>query len=234
MQSLDRPLFYSLLNSSGHEFLEAIPSANLQLQLTQNELTHAIGIRLNCLVTQPHICAGCSSAVLSNGRHSLHCRSCKGRIVRHNICNSIILRALRSAQIPSILEPSGLFRSDGKRPDGISQIPWKRGQFLVWDYSCIDPLAPSNQFLNILENKELLKIAKYSEISQDHFFIPIISTTLTTFGNRALSFFKELGSLIRKLTDEPREGFFLRQRLAIAIHRANYISFMGSLIPQDD
>ncbi|CAK9299186.1 unnamed protein product [Gordionus sp. m RMFG-2023] len=64
--------------------------------------------------------------------------------------------------------------------------------------------------------------------------IPIISTTLTTFGNRALSFFKELGSLIRKLTDEPREGFFLRQRLAIAIHRANYISFIGSLISHDD
>ncbi|XP_065315245.1 uncharacterized protein LOC135924125 [Gordionus sp. m RMFG-2023] len=131
MQSLDRPLFSSLLNGSGHEFLEAIPSANLQLQLTQNELTHAIEIRLNCLVSQPHICAGCSSAVLSNGRHSLHYRSCKGRIFRHNICNSIILRALRSAQIPSILEPSGLFRSDGKCPDWISQIPWKRGQFLV-------------------------------------------------------------------------------------------------------
>ncbi|CAK9289835.1 unnamed protein product, partial [Gordionus sp. m RMFG-2023] len=124
--------------------------------------------------------------------------------------------------------------SDGKRPDGISQFPWKRGQFLVWDYSCIDPLALSNQSLNILEIKELLKIAKYSEISQNHLFIPIISTTLTTFGNRAFSFFKELGSLIRKLTDEPREGFFLRRRLAIAIYRANYISFMGSLIPQDD
>ncbi|XP_065321304.1 uncharacterized protein LOC135928769 [Gordionus sp. m RMFG-2023] len=181
MQLSDRPLFSSLLNGSGH-VLEAIPSINLQLQLNKNELTHANGIRLNCLITQPHICSGCGSTVLGNGRHSIHCRSCKGRIVRHNLCNSIILRALRSAQIPSTLEPSGLYRSDEKRPDGISQIPWKRGQSLVWDYSCIDPLAPSNQTVNILEKKETLKIAKYSEISQEYIFIPIISTTLTTFG----------------------------------------------------
>ncbi|CAK9292669.1 unnamed protein product, partial [Gordionus sp. m RMFG-2023] len=132
------------------------------------------------------------------------------------------------------VEPFGLFRSDGKRPDGISLIPWKRGQFLVWDYSCIDPLAPSNQTVNILdERKETLKISKYSEISQEYIFIPIISTTLTTFGKYALSFFKKLGSHIRQLTGEPREGFFLRQRLAMAIHKANYISSIGSLFPQD-
>ncbi|CAK9298468.1 unnamed protein product [Gordionus sp. m RMFG-2023] len=100
------------------------------------------------------------------------------------------------------------------------------------DYSCIDPLAPSNQIVNILDKKETLKIAKYSEISQEYIFIPIIST-LTTFGKYALSFFKELGSHIRQLTGEPREGYFLRQRLAIAIHKANYISFIGSLIPKD-
>ncbi|CAK9290799.1 unnamed protein product [Gordionus sp. m RMFG-2023] len=89
------------------------------------------------------------------------------------------------------------------------------------------------QTVNILEKKETFKIAKYSEISQEYIFIHIISTTLTTLGKYALSFFKELGSHIRQLTGEPRKGFFLRQRLAIAIHKANYISFIGSLFPQD-
>ncbi|XP_065315661.1 uncharacterized protein LOC135924531 [Gordionus sp. m RMFG-2023] len=208
MQSTDRTLFSSLLNGTGHEFLEAIPSTNLQLQLSNNEFTHAIGIRLNCSITHPHICSGCNSPVDSKGRHSLHCRSCNGRFIRHKQCNTIIQHALKSAQIPSTLEPHGLFRSDGKRPDGISQIPWRRGQLLVWDYSCIDPLAPSNHAINILDQKEQLKISKYTEIINDHCFIPIISTTLGTFGKLALAFFKKLGSQISKLSEEPREGFF--------------------------
>ncbi|XP_065321236.1 actinia tenebrosa protease inhibitors-like [Gordionus sp. m RMFG-2023] len=90
--------------------------------------------------------------------------------------------------------------------DGISQIPFRRGQLLVWDYSCIDPLAPSNHAINILDQKEQLKISKYTEIINDHCFIPIISTTLGTFGKLALAFFKKLGSQISKLSEEPREG----------------------------
>ncbi|XP_065318826.1 uncharacterized protein LOC135926824 [Gordionus sp. m RMFG-2023] len=233
MQSTDRTLFSSLLNGTGHEFLEAIPSTNLQLQLSNNEFTHAIGIRLNCSITHPHICSGCNSLVDSKGRHSLHCRSCNGRFIRHKQCNTIIQHALKSAQIPSTLEPQGLFRSDGKRPDGISQIPWRRGQLLVWDYSCIDPLAPSNHAINILDQKEQLKTSKYTEIMNDHCFIPIISTTLGTFGKLALAFFKNLGSQISKLSEEPREGFFLRQRLSIAILKSNYISFNGSLLAKE-
>ena len=49
-------------------------------------------------------------------------------------------RALVSAHVPS---PSGLYRSDGKRPDGVSIVPWKCGQLLVWDATCPDIFAPS-------------------------------------------------------------------------------------------
>ena len=35
--------------------------------------------------------------------------------------------------LPSRLEPSGIYRSDGKRPDGITLVPWERGLLLVWD-----------------------------------------------------------------------------------------------------
>ena len=31
------------------------------------------------------------------------------------------------------LELSGLYRANGKRPDGVSLIPWIEGKFLVWD-----------------------------------------------------------------------------------------------------
>ena len=31
---------------------------------------------------------------------------------------------MASAGIPSTLKPSGLSRSDGKRPDGLTSVPW--------------------------------------------------------------------------------------------------------------
>src|SRR6218665_3427157 len=33
----------------------------------------------------------------------------------------------------STKEPLGLFRSDGKRPDGATLVPWSHGRYLAWD-----------------------------------------------------------------------------------------------------
>ena len=51
---------------------------------------------------------------------------------RHSSLNNIIHRAMSAAKIPARLESSGLARSDGKRPDCISMVPWKEGKLLVW------------------------------------------------------------------------------------------------------
>jgi len=40
-------------------------------------------------------------------------------------------------------EPTGLSRSDGKRSDGLSLVPWKNGKALCWDVTAICPLADS-------------------------------------------------------------------------------------------
>ena len=47
--------------------------------------------------------------------------------------------------IPSRLEPTGLLRTDGKRPDGMSLAPWSSGKLLVWDATCSDTFAPSHR-----------------------------------------------------------------------------------------
>src|SRR6218665_338383 len=43
----------------------------------------------------------------------------------------------------SIKEPPGRTRTDGRRPDGLTRIPWRAGRHLVWDATVVDPLAPS-------------------------------------------------------------------------------------------
>ena len=40
-------------------------------------------------------------------------------------------------------EPTGLFRTDGKRPDGLTLIPWQSGKALRWDVTLTCPLADS-------------------------------------------------------------------------------------------
>jgi hypothetical protein len=65
------------------------------------------------------------------------------RFSRHSDLNQIIQRALSSIHIFSSLEPCGLLRDDGKRPDGGTLIPWSKGQRLIWDVTCVDTLTDS-------------------------------------------------------------------------------------------
>ena len=46
----------------------------------------------------------------------------------HAMLNDILRRALSSANVPSRLEPTGLGRADGKRPDGITMVPVSNGR----------------------------------------------------------------------------------------------------------
>ncbi|XP_065318858.1 uncharacterized protein LOC135926853 [Gordionus sp. m RMFG-2023] len=111
----DLTVFHQLNQGSGYEFLETIPSNNLDLLLTADKLRFAIGLRLNYEIVLPYQCKHCETSVDRKGRHCLHCRFCRGRFPRHTNCNDIILSALKSTGIPSRLEPTGIFRSDGKR-----------------------------------------------------------------------------------------------------------------------
>ena len=57
------------------------------------------------------------------------------------LMTDILHRALSFANVPSRLEPTGLDRADGKRPDGITMVHnWSNGRLLVWDATCVDLL----------------------------------------------------------------------------------------------
>ncbi len=58
-------------------------------------------------------------------------------------------RSLESVKLPCHLEPTGLYHSDGERPDGASVIPWKGGKVLVWDETRPDTLAPSHSAITV-------------------------------------------------------------------------------------
>ena len=133
-----------------------------------------------------------------------------GRFARHAAINDIIKRSLDAVKIPNHLEPTGLYLSDGKRPDGTTIVPWKGGKVLVWDATCPDTLAPSYSTLAVSEagavadEAERKKKVKYAHLENSHhYFVPVAVETLGVFGSEARSFFKDLGGRINVSANNP-------------------------------
>ena len=77
----------------------------------------------------------------ARGLHSFVCRTAPGRSARHHAFNDFVARCFASAGTPATKEPTGLFRTDEKRPDGLTLVPWQSGKSLCWDVTVICPLA---------------------------------------------------------------------------------------------
>ena len=122
-------------------WLKALPVSSLGLRMDDSTIRVSIGLRLGSVLCRPHTCQHCEVEVDQLGTHGRSCKRSEGRHHRHSAVSDILHRALRSAQVPARLEPSGLTRSDGKRPDGVTLVPWRRGKPLVWDATCPDTLA---------------------------------------------------------------------------------------------
>ena len=68
---------------------------------------------------------------------------CAGHFSRHATLKSLIKHTMGSLDLPSVREPRGLYQTDGKRPDGVTMIPWEMGKQLAWDVTVAESLAPS-------------------------------------------------------------------------------------------
>ena len=55
----------------------------------------------------------------------------------------MIHHTLVRAEIPAVKEPKGLSRDDGKRPDGLTLVPWQSGRSATWDVTVVHTLAAS-------------------------------------------------------------------------------------------
>ena len=140
-----------------------------------------------------------------------------------------------SAGFPSILEPVGTCREDGKRPDGLTLIPWKDGKCLLWDATCVDTLAAchiagtaGNAGAAALE-AEYKKRTKYQSLEAQYIFTPLGFETLGPWGPEAKKLIKKIGVLISTESGEMRSVSFLRQRVSIAIQRGNASSILSTL-----
>ena len=152
----------------------------------------AVALRLGTNICEPHDCI-CGQHVNALGTHGLACKRSAGRHPRHSELNDTIWRALQRAQIPSTKEPTGLSRSDHKRPDGVTMISWAQGRCLTWDVTSPDTLAVSHLTKSAVRagsaaaKAEVVKTATYAEIAITHAFVPLDFELLGAGGGAILA-----------------------------------------------
>ena len=215
-------------------WLNVLPVSALGLRMDDNTIRVAVGLRLGASLCRPHTCHHCGDEVDSLATHELSCKWSEGRHHRHAALNNVVHRALAAAKIPSRLEPSGLYRTDGKRPDGITVVPWKSGRLLVWDATCPDTFAPSyvasatNEAGAVAALAEERKKTKYAHLDSSHTFTPVAIETSGVIGPQSMIFVRDLGRRLAQVTGEERSTTYLLQNLSVAVQRGNAASIRGT------
>ena len=173
-------------------------------------------------VCEPHCCCHCGQKVDQFALHGLSCVISKGRHYRH-------------AAINSIRSSNGLFRSDGKCPDGLTIALWRMGCSLVWDATCTDTYAvlyityATREARAVAGLAEKEKKERYRGLSQTHLFVSVAIETSGAMGSEALDFFKELGKRIPFLTHEVKSVSYIIQQVSMAVQRGNAAAILGSM-----
>ena len=130
-----------------------------------------------------------------------------------------------------MLKPSGLSRGDGKRPDGMTLIPWQ-GVKMSPGTSPLPTLSPtptytSRRRVQVVRRKGAAsrKETKYAALDHSYTFIPLAFKTYGPINDKGTKFLQELGRRLRTISDEPRDSAFLRQRISITLQHFNAIAF---------
>ena len=165
----------------GSQWLNVVPCKNLGLKFDDQQLRISIGFRLGANISVAHTC-NCGKRVEWDSLQSLSCTKSADRFSRHATRNSLTKQTLGSLDLPSVLEPRGLYRTDGKRPDCVTMTPWEIGKQLVWDVTVMKAFAPSRLNQGSLCNPgttateaEARKIEEYRELIDNGYIFQLVA-----------------------------------------------------------
>jgi hypothetical protein len=232
--SVERARLLSVSADHATAWVNARPVPSLDLKLNPVELRVAVSFLLGMPVYREHTCV-CGLQADSKGIHALSCSTGTARNSRHNSANDIIKRALVSAGVPAIREPVGLSRTDGKKPDGLTMVPWKGGRCLVWDFTCVNTLAASHVDVAATgagaaaAKAEQAKIVKYVRLANSFEVSPVAVEAYGAWGPQGLDLIREIGRRVAEVTGEPRSTGYLVQAISMAVQRGNAAMVIESI-----
>jgi len=236
----DTPEEKARLNAStqplSRKWLEAIPSTKVGTHLDSNSFRVCVGLKLGLPICQPHTCGFCQAQVDAMGSHGLSCKAGANWTPRHNAINAAISRALQKCHIPNRLEPPHLLLEDGKRPDGVTLIPFRRGRCLVWDVTVCDTLArtyiqqSAREAGSAARKREADKKRKYASFEAEFDVVPVSFETLGSLAPEGVELLAEICQRLRDNTKDQRSGNFFMQEISIILQRGNASLVLGSMM----
>jgi len=122
----------------------------------------------------------------------------------------VVARAFSAAGIPVSKEPAGLSHTDGKRPDGMTLIPWRAGKPAVWDVTVVCtsvvsyPNPSAREAGAAAEFAESRKTAKCVSLAASHLFFPIAVETQGPLNEEARQLLCDLGRRISASSGDDR------------------------------
>jgi len=221
------------------KWLQALPSGPIGTLLTDCQFRVGVGLKLGGTLCQPHTCRLCYANVSTSGEHGLSCRRSQGRHPRHTMLNDEVKATLVKAQVPAVREPANLLRRDGRRPDGITLVPWVRGKCLMWDVTVADTLAPTYVRDSAVQagaaatKAEDIKRRKYDVFSEEFHFVPLAFETLGSTSDSSWQLLKEIGRRLKSVSKDDRSAEFFLQRIALHIVRGNAASIIGASLEEE-
>ena len=231
---IDRARLLAAAAPHSGAWLSAVPVERLGLLLPDEAVRVNVALRLGTRVQQPHRCR-CRTMSDAWGHHSLSCNRNPGRLPRHAALNDVVYRALAAAGLVAILEPRGLDRGDGRRPDGITVFPFRRGRMLMWDATCVNTFC-STHIIDCASSAgaaasaaEEQKRQRYAALALRYDFAPLAVETSGVLGPAFRNLLQDIGRRVSQRSGEPRETAWLRQRVSLAVARGNAAAICSPL-----
>ena len=174
----------------------------------------------------------CGRYVDRLGHHGLSCRYSAGRLPCHANINDVVKCGLAVAGVPSWLEPVGLDRGDGRRPDGLIVFLFSWGKSLCWNATCSDTFCQTILPETVVRPGAAANAAEegkrrhFSGLKGRYRFDRISVETTGVIGKSSTMFLYELGYRISSATGDRRETSLLLQRISLVIAKGNVATIL--------
>lgn len=151
--------------------------------------------------------------------------------------NQVISEGFWAARIPNACEPGHLLLNSGRRPDGVTLIPYRLGRSAIWDATAWGTLTASQLPRTAVtagaaaECAENRKRAIYQPFARDYEVVPLAFETHGPIAKATDEFLQDLAKRIRHETGDPRGGYFFLQRLSLAVQRGNALALVLGGMP---
>ena len=250
---IDRFNYLDLLNSSdplsqarlrstaqphANAYLRALPIASLDLLMTNQEWSTAVGYQLGLpIFSTPFKCSASNCGKLMDvlGHHALRCGKGGDWIKRHNRIRNIFFHYAQQADLAPVLEPKNLMRDCGQKCADFGIPDYNRlRQFAAFDVAITDPTGIATVSNAAVE--DLAAADRYAELKRDKYasslqrnpnilLKPVIFESFGACNETASDAVKYLATRIALRSNRDRANIMdeMRQSISVSLQRSNAI-----------